>query len=233
MAESNENEVSDLLDVTSSEAITNRENFEKDIKNLWGHSALGIEAKKAAMSMLSTKTGMFAKIPLTCKSDNCPYSESCKLLPYNLAPLGEPCPIEAAEIELRFESYNQDFDLDLSSFTDKNLVSEIINLDIMAGRCKALIAKEGVPVVDVVAGVSEQGEEYTRPEVSKYWDAYEKTLKRREELYDMMMATRKSKKNDGEKTKGITEILAEMTTTGFTIEQKPDQFIDVSIEESN
>lgn len=225
-------EPTDLMELEASEAVTNRENFERDIKNLWGHSALGIEAKKAAMTMLSTKTGMYARIPLTCKADSCPYAESCKLLPYNLAPLGEPCPIETAEIELRYASYEEDFELDMSSFTDKNLVSEIINLDIMAERCKALMAKEGVPVVEVVAGITEQGEEFTRPEVSKYWEAYEKTLKRRGDLYDMMMATRKSKKNEGEQAKSLTQILADMQNNGtsFVIEQKPDHLVDVSVD---
>ena len=58
--------------------------FEKSLNNVWGYSELGIEAKKAAMTMLSTKTGMYARIPLVCKANNCPYAEKCQLLNYNL-----------------------------------------------------------------------------------------------------------------------------------------------------
>ncbi|MED1125309.1 hypothetical protein [Bacillus atrophaeus] len=209
-----------------SEAITNRENFESNIRNLWGHSEVGVQAKQAAMTMLSTKTGMYAKIPILCKADSCPYAESCPLLAYDLAPLGEFCPIETAQIELRYEGYSKDFDLEYASFTDKAIVSEIINADIMMERCKAMMAKEGVPVTEVVAGIAENGEIYTRPEVSKYWDAYEKAQKKRNEAYQLMMATRRDKKDDGNKSKSLTEIIADAVTEGqfVEVEERPDKF---------
>jgi hypothetical protein len=182
MPETNENnnderiEPCDLVEAEKSEAELARENFERNIcqaNNVWGYSELGLQAKGAAMSAIATKTGLYARIPLICKADNCPYADSCQLLGYNLAPQGEACPVETAQIEFRFLGYAQDFNLDKASFTDKNLVSELINLDIMIERCKALIAKQEVPVVDVVAGVGENGQEYYRPEVSKYWEGEE------------------------------------------------------------
>lgn len=212
-------------DAQLEEATNNRLNFERSLanSNIWNHSSLGVQAKAAAMTMLSTKHGMYARIPLICKADACPYAESCALLPYGLAPQGEPCPIETAQIELRYHGYSDDFQLDDSSFTDKNLISEIINLDIMMERCKALMAKEGVPVVDVVAGISEQGEEFFRPEVSKHFEAYDKAQRRRNELYQLMMATRRDKKNDIKEVKSITEVLAEvMEADGFVVEERPE-----------
>ncbi len=208
-------------------AIVNRERFEANVKNLWGHSELGLEAKKAAMTMLSTKTGMYAKIPIICKADACPYAESCPLLPYGLAPEGEFCPIETAQIELRFASYAEDFDYDQASFTDKCIISEIVNCDIMLERCKALMAKQGVPVADVVAGVSESGEVYYRPEVSKFWEAYEKVSKKRDQAYQLMMATRRDKKGTrDESDKSITEIIAEAVIDGSfnDVEERPEEF---------
>ena len=206
-------------------AIANREAFEQNLSNIWGHSSLGLEAKKAAMSMLSTKNGMYARIPLVCKAHGCPYADSCPLLKYNLAPLGEPCPKETAEIELRYSAYDQDFQLDDASFTDRNLVSELINYDIMLDRLRALLVKEEVLIVDVVTGITEQGEEYTHPEVSKTWEAYERVEKKRNNIYDLMLATRKSQKskdNDGG-DKSITQILSElMTAQDFVIDVKPD-----------
>lgn len=221
-------EVTDLEDVVRSEAVQNRENFERNIYNLWGHSEVGLEAKRAAMTMLSTKTGMYARIPLICKADSCPYADNCPMIAYDLAPLGEVCPVEAAQIELRYAEYDKQFSLDDASFTDRNLVSEIINLDIMSERCKALMSKEQVPVVDVVAGISEQGVEYTRPEVSKYWEAYEKTLRRRGELLQLMMATRRDNKDKIIKEKSILEIISEVSNGGgFVIDERPDHIVDV------
>lgn len=212
-----------IIDDEEQRAIDSREEFEKNVSNIWGHSKIGLEAKKAYMTMLSTKTGMYARVPLICKADNCPYAESCRLLECNLAPLGETCPAEAAQIEMRFAGYNKQFNLDSGSFTDKSLVSELINLDIMADRCKALISKEQVPVIEVVTGVSEQGEEYSHPEVSKYWDAYERTLKRREEILQLMKATRKDKKDDDGNNKSDMEIALEALKNqgGFVEDTQP------------
>ena len=206
-------------------AVANREALEQNLTNIWGHSNLGLEAKKAAMTMLSTKNGMYARIPLICKAENCPYCESCMLLKYDLAPLGEPCPKETAEIELRYLAYDKDFDLDNSSFTDRNLVSELINYDIMLDRLKALLAKEEVLVVDVVTGVTEDGIEYTHPEVSKTWEAYERVEKKRNNVYDLMLATRKSNKSDknDDGVKSITQMVSDlMDTNDFVIDVKPE-----------
>ena len=229
MTASNEEFVSDVaVDSSQCEAIMNRENFERNLSNAWGYSNVGIEAKRAAMSMLATKTGMYARIPLVCKAESCPYSESCSLLPYNLAPIGEPSPIETAQIEIRYAGYEKDFNLDTASFTDKNLVAELINHDIMLERCKALITKEGVLVTDVVAGVSEQGEEFYRPEVSKHWEAYERVQKKRNEIYNLMMATRKDNKDkEGTGEDSLTKAMADMFATDFVVEERPEEFIDV------
>lgn len=211
------------------EAVVSRENFEKNLSNVWGYSVTGLEAKKAAMSMLSTKTGMYARIPLICKADNCPYSESCALLPYNLAPFGEPCPVETATIELRYAGYEGDFNLDASSFTDKTLISDLINHDVMLERCKALLNKEGVLVQEVFAGVTEQGEVFTRPEVSKHWEAYERIQKKRNDIYELMLATRKNKKGETQETDSLTKMVAEMVANNneFVVEQRPAEFLDL------
>ena len=46
----------ELEEVQNRDAIEARQRFEANIGNVWGHSGLGIEAKRAAMAMLSTKT---------------------------------------------------------------------------------------------------------------------------------------------------------------------------------
>lgn len=215
----------DILD--DSDLASNIMAFNKRVNDIWGHSTKGMEAKKAAMTMLSTKTGMYAKIPIVCKADDCPYSETCQLLPYNLSPIGEPCPIETAEIELRYAGYDSDFDIENASFTDKVLIATLINHDIMIERCKALISKNKVLVENVVAGISEQGEEFTRPEISKHLEALEKIEKKRDNVYSMMVATRKDKKSVGEKEKSLSDIMAEAINQSFIVEEKPNEFIDI------
>ena len=193
-----------------------RKNFEKMLttqNNIWGYSKKGLEAKQAAMTMLSTKTGMYAKIPLICKGDNCPYADTCRLLPYDLISEGEYCPVETAEIEMRACNYARDVDIDMSSFTDRTLLNEIIGYDIMLERCRALMAKEGTPVIEVVAGIADNGEEIKQPTVSKAWEAYERIVKKRNEAYQLMMMTRKDNKDKVETGQNsISEILSTIDT---------------------
>lgn len=66
-----------------SQAVMNRENLKP------GSKFMGVfgdrpRSKKATMTMLSTKTGMYAKILIICKADCCQYAETCPLLAYDL-----------------------------------------------------------------------------------------------------------------------------------------------------
>lgn len=217
-------ELKDQLSLAAKEeAIEARKRFESNIANIWGHSAIGTQAKQAAMTMLSTKSGLYAKIPITCKTDACPYAQSCALLPYGLAPLGEKCPWETAMIETRYAKYVEDYNLDESSFTDKTLISELVNIDIMLERTKALMSAEQVPITEVVAGMTESGEEFTRPEISKAYELYERNLNRKDKILESMLGTRKSRKGQSEETTSFSDLLADaINGTDFIIEERPD-----------
>lgn len=207
---------SDLEDNWSEEEELNglvkkREKFEALIlknENPWGLSPKAMESKKAAMTMLSTKNGMFAKVPLICKGRACPYESTCELLKYDMAPVGEYCPTELAQIEIRAMGYSKDIDIDTASFTDKNLLSEIITLDIMMERCKSLMAKEGTPVLDMAIGADKEGNEIIQPMVTKSWEAYERMSKKRDSVYQLLMMTRKDKSKNKEETDTVS--LADM-----------------------
>ena len=58
----------------------------KKIDNPWGLTPKALTAKKAALAMIATKNGMYARVPLVCKAEGCPYSDSCMLLAYDMAP---------------------------------------------------------------------------------------------------------------------------------------------------
>lgn len=196
------------------------------VSNVWGHSDMALQVKRAAMSMLATKHGLYTKIPISCKGDECPYRRTCPALKHGAAPEGEICPIEAALIEQKYEGYNSDFNLDEASFTDRSIVSEIINLDIQLERCKELMGAEGVPVVDVVAGVDESGTPIYRPEVSKFQEAYERALEKRNKLYSLMEATRKDRKQETQEVQSIDAVIAAALTKQandeFIIDERPD-----------
>lgn len=196
--------------------------------NPWNRSPLGIEAEKAAMAMLSTKHGMYAKVPITCKGESCPYAFQCELIKYKLAPLGERCPLETARMSEEFAGYAKEFDIDSASQTDRTLISEIISMDILLDRCQTLMAKEGTPVVDILAGISDSGEEIMQPAVSKAWEAFQAISKRRNDNMQLMMATRKDRKNDKDDRDKQKDILAEVISDPDfdKVEQRPKDIKD-------
>jgi hypothetical protein len=95
------------------------------------------------------------------------------------------------------------------------------------------MAKEQIPVIEVTTGISESGEEFTHPEVSKFFEVYDRAEKKRNNLYQLMMATRKDKKNMGEQQVGIHDIIAKVVDVdnngGFIEEERPDQFKDEEV----
>lgn len=207
------------------DAIAKREAFEENIHNIWGYTPLGLQAKQAAMSMLSTKTGLYAKVPITCKSSSCPYAITCPLLDAGLAPRGQKCPMETAMIETRYAGYSDDLGLDTASYIDNTIVADLINYDITIERCKSLLAANQTPIEEVVAVVGDDGEAYTKPEISKAWEVLERASNRRDKLLDSLMATRKAKKGMAEEESGIQQMFSQVYDQEFYVEEKPD-YID-------
>ena len=200
--------------------------------NPWGLSTKGLTAAQTARQMMSIKNGLHSRIPITCKGDNCPYSTTCQLVPYDLAPVGEPCPREIAMVETLVQGYYSDFELDEMSFTDRSLVNEIVFLDIMLERCKGLMSKEGVPISEVVIGLSEHGDEIRQEQVSKAWEAYEKITKRKDQKLQLLARTRnvvdKTKEDNHESMMQV--IMQNITEDDLKAFKKNNvQTIDVSV----
>ena len=213
------------------EAKRNREAVEQMLaqnNNPWNYSSAALESKKAAMAMLSTKTGLYARIPLTCKADNCPYAKACLLLQNDLAPYGEKCALETSLIEKSLEGYIRDFDLKPdSSYTDFTIVKELVSADIMMERAQALLSQEGLAIEEVYAGSNDANENFYRKEISKSLELYERHSKMRDRLLSNMMATRKEKaRMKVADEKSFYDILADIMEADFIIDEVPEQFKD-------
>ena len=217
------------MELTDKEnAIEKRKAFESmmdAVGNPWGYSKGALESKKAAMTMLSTKTGLYSRIPIVCKgAHGCPYAATCALVEFGLDPVGERCVLETTMIEQKLANYTQEFDLDESSYTDWTMVKELINAEIMVERCLALMSQEGCAITEEFIGTSEStGVDYFRKEISKTQELYERNLKIKERILDTMMATRKAKsKLRGDDGKSEQSILDSIFDIDFIEDQKPD-----------
>ena len=222
-------ELTDGIDKEEKElqALEKRMAFEDMMKqcgNPWGYSAGALESKKAAMTMLSTKTGLYSRIPIICKGHECPYAGTCGLLEYGLETIGERCVMETTMIEQKLANYTQEFDLDESSYTDWTLVKELINAEIMIERCMAIISHEGTAIEEIFIGSNEStGESFFRKDISKVQDLYERNLKIKERILDQMMATRKAKsKIKGQDESAEKSIFDNIFDMDFIEDEKPE-----------
>lgn len=218
----------EITDKTDKElAIEKRQAFETMmdvVGNPWGYSEGALESKKAAMTMLSTRTGLYTRIPIICKGENCPYGATCGLLEFGLDVIGERCPLETTMIEQKLANYTREFDLDESSYTDWTMVKELINAEIMIERCMALMQNDGTAIEEIFIGTSESsGTDYFRRDISKVQELYERNLKIKERILDTMMATRKAKSrmkgDDGESERSILDNIFDID---FIEDEKPD-----------
>lgn len=199
--------------------------FKEAQANPWGYSPKGQVAKSAAMSMLSTKTGLYARIPITCKGFGCPYSETCELLKAGLEPVGEKCAIETELIDRAFEGYKYDFGLDENaSYTDLNIIKNIISCDVMIERAQALMAQEGSAISETYAGSNEKtGEDFYNKDISKALELYERHEKQRSRLYDMMLGTRKSKAQAKKADENsVSDMMMAALAMEIEYEERPD-----------
>ena len=57
---------------------------------------------------------------------------------------------------------------------------------------------------------------------------YERIQKKRNEIYQLMMATRRDNKDkEGSGDDSITKAMADMFATDFVVEERPEEYIDV------
>jgi hypothetical protein len=172
---------------------TQLNSFLERVKNTWGMSEKGQTAVSASMAMLSTKHGLYATIPIICKVRECPYKSTCQLLKDDLAPNGEPCPMEIAKIMYHYEKYSTELNIEDGDEVDKSLLRDLINYEIMLDRCNAKVADEADFVIMVPFAVADTGDILEHPELSRAVEFRDRIQKKKNEVLQLLNSTRKDK----------------------------------------
>lgn len=230
-----------ITDIEDAECESRFEHLMTRLKdNIWGYGKKGQLALQGNMQMVSTKRGMYCRIPIFCKAEKCPYAPTCITLAEGLAPEGQPCPTEVALITKKLAHYATEFELDKNdSPTDEALVEEIITMEIQMERCKSLMAQELSPIQEMVVGLAENGESIVQPQVSRTIEAYERFSKKRNSDYNLLMATRRDKntikkKETETEQRDIFSIVeqAQQMEDFYDIEKRPDNIEDAEFQEN-
>ena len=199
-------------------------------RNRWNYSQKGYMNKRLISKHLnSMKNGLFSVFPIPCKQQGCPYGDTCIALQNNMQPpIGEPCILEVNKIENLIIGYSSDFNIDSASTSDKVFIQELIQLDLLMDRCQILMSRDVDILQDVTMGVTEDGEVYTQPVVSRYLEAWERMSKRRQSILNEMMATRHSRKGMKKDELNDEDMLMKIISDAHfgEVEARPDKFKD-------
>ncbi|MCD7910982.1 hypothetical protein KC480_05510 [Bacillus velezensis] len=162
----------------------------------WTENPAAVQAIEVAKRIRQTKHGMYASVPIICKSEFCPYAESCELQQMGIAPYGEKCPMEIAAIEDLFQRYCSDMNInpeDPSQQVDAIMVKEVVDLDISMLRCDKKMAISADFIIDQVISVTDDGDPISRQELHPLTEYKEKLRTQKYKTLNLLNSTRKDK----------------------------------------
>lgn len=158
------------------------------------------EEKNQAVELVrpqKTRTSMFSSIPMTCEAQKCIFADTCPLLKENLAPKGNPCPIEMSMVSQFTMDYMEQLDVHPENLVEVSMIRDLVDQEVQYLRKTKLLAKEHF-VQENVIGVDEDGAPILKKELHLAVELEDKLHKRRKDLRNQLLATREAKAKAGQ-----------------------------------
>lgn len=144
-----------------------------------------------------TKTSMFSSIPMNCEGSKCTFANTCPLLKENLAPVGNPCPIEMSIVAEFTAEYMDQLDVQPDNLVEVSMIRDLVDQEVQYIRKTKLLAKEDF-IQENVIGVDQDGQPIMKKELHLAVDLEDKLHKRRKDLRNQLLATREAKAKVGQ-----------------------------------
>lgn len=164
-----------------------------DAPKTWRFSDKGLQAVRHAIASRRTPYGFYASVPMICRANNCKFASVCEPFHQGLVQEGDRCVIEIAEIMERYQGYAHELGLSPDSVVDLGLLRDLIDCDLIIERADKVLAIEGEIIKYVTVGVTDSGHPIRRPEVHKALEIKERMQRRKNEILQLLNATRKDK----------------------------------------
>lgn len=158
------------------------------------------EDKQKAAEMIrpqKTRTSMFASIPMNCEAERCVFSSTCPLLKENLAPKGNPCPLEMSIVSQFTSEYMDQLDVHPDNLVEVSMIRDLVDQEVQYMRKTKLLAKEHF-IQENVIGVDQDGQPILKKELHLAVDLEDRLHKRRKDLRNQLLATREAKAKLGQ-----------------------------------
>jgi hypothetical protein len=144
-----------------------------------------------------TRTSMFSSIPMNCEATKCTFADTCPLLKENLAPKGNPCPIEMSIVAQFTAEYMEQLDVQSDNLVEVSMIRDLVDQEVQYIRKTKLLAKEHF-IQENIIGIDNQGQPIIKKELHLAVELEDRLHKRRKDLRNQLLATREAKAKIGQ-----------------------------------
>jgi hypothetical protein len=144
-----------------------------------------------------TRTSMFSSIPMNCEATKCTFADTCPLLKENLAPKGNPCPIEMSIVAQFTAEYMEQLDVQADNLVEVSMIRDLVDQEVQYIRKTKLLAKEHF-IQENIIGIDHEGQPIIKKELHLAVELEDRLHKRRKDLRNQLLATREAKAKIGQ-----------------------------------
>lgn len=172
-----------------------------------------------------TKTSMFSSIPMTCEAHKCIFADTCPLLKENLAPRGNPCPIEMSIVSQFTYDYMNQLDVNPDNLVEVSMVRDLVDQEVQYIRKTKLLAKEHFIQENIIGIDSNTGEPILKKELHLAVELEDRLHKRRKDLRNQLLATREAKAKIGQTQLDTAQAISDILDKVNVIEKERQKLI--------
>lgn len=185
------------------------------------------EEKDKAVDLVrpqKTRTSMFSSIPMTCEAQRCIFADTCPLLKENLAPKGNPCPIEMSMVSQFTAEYMEQLDVSADNLVEVSMIRDLVDQEVQYLRKTKLLAKEHF-IQENVIGIDHDGNPILKKELHLAVELEDKLHKRRKDLRNQLLATREAKAKVGQMQVDSAQAISDILYKVQSIQIEKDKLI--------
>lgn len=189
-----------MTNIDKSNKVKFLQEFESLRPDLFFPETWSNEDKEKAVDLIrpqKTRTSMFSSIPMNCEGSRCIFASTCPLLKENLAPRGNPCPIEMSIVAQFTSEYMEQLDVHPDNLVEVSMVRDLVDQEVQYIRKTKLLAKEHF-VQENIIGVDKEGNPILKKELHLAVELEDRLHKRRKDLRNQLLATREAKAKVGQ-----------------------------------
>jgi hypothetical protein len=171
-----------------------------------------------------TRSLMFSSIPMNCEGPKCLFASSCPLLKQNLAPVGNPCPIEMAIVSQFMKEYVEQLDVHPENLVEISMIRDLVDQEVQYIRKTKLLAKESF-IQENVVGIDDSGKPIIKKELHLAVELEDRLHKRRKDLRNQLLATREAKAKIGQTQLDTAQTISDILSKVQHIEIEKDKLL--------